>query len=375
MSASRSALHALDAVEAGTRLDRARALLLATDAPLEALLGSADRARARLHRAGEVTYVVDRNVNYSNVCSSVCVFCAFYRPPGDAEGYVLAYDEIFRKIEETIEHGGSGILMQGGLHPDLPLRWYTDLFREIKARYPGFYLHCLSPTEIHGLTEVTGLDARAVLAALKEAGLDSIPGGGGEILVDEFRRKRRSSCNAEEWLSISRAAHALGIPTTATMMFGMGETIEQRVLHLERLRELQDDTRGFIAFIPWTFQPDNTPLGKAIPTRVPLDEYMRWLALARLYLDNIANIQVSWLTQGLDGGRRGLRAGANDVGSTMIEENVISKAGAHHSATEATLRGLIEECGFRPVLRNAGYKRLDPAARTGSATAARANGH
>jgi cyclic dehypoxanthinyl futalosine synthase len=317
----------------------------------------ADRLRERLHPDGVVTYVVDRNINYSNVCTSVCIFCAFYRKPGSREGYLLSREEIFRKVEETLALGGSGILMQGGLHPDLPLSWYTGLLSALKERYP-IHLHCFSPTEIHGLAEITGLTYREVLRELRSAGLDSLPGGGGEILVDEIRRKRRSKCNSEEWLSVMEEAHRQEIPTTATMMMGMGETGRQRLLHLERIRALQERTGGFISFIPWTFQPDNTPLGKIIPDRLPVEEYLRWLAIARLYLVKIPNLQVSWLTQGIEGGRQGLRSGANDMGSVMIEENVITPAGATHRATERLLSETILSAGFTPVRRNAAYRRL-----------------
>jgi cyclic dehypoxanthinyl futalosine synthase len=333
--------------------------LAVPDAELRRL---ADRFRAALHPDGVVTYVVDRNINYSNVCTSICNFCAFYRSPGEEGGYVLSHEEIFRKVEETIELGGSGILMQGGLHPDLPLDWYTSLLRALKTRY-RIHLHCFSPTEVLGLSEVTGLSAREVLQALKEAGLDSMPGGGGEILVDEVRRKRRSKVDSAEWLSIMEIAHELAIPTTATMMFGHGEKPIHRLQHLEKIRALQDRTRGFIAFIPWNFQPDNTPLGKAFPERMGGDEYLRWLALSRLYLDNIPNLQVSWLTQGLEVGKLGLRSGANDLGSTMIEENVIRPAGACHEATEDVLRRAIAEAGFTPAVRNAAYVRLRPSGR------------
>jgi cyclic dehypoxanthinyl futalosine synthase len=337
------------------RLDEWRAVLpVLEDGELRSL---ADRFRARLHPDGVVTYVIDRNINYSNVCTSICNFCAFYRSPGEDGGYVLSHDDIFRKVEETIELGGSGILMQGGLHPDLPLEWYTGLLSALKRRY-GIHLHCFSPTEIFGLSEVTGLSAREVLAALKSAGLDSMPGGGGEILVDEIRRKRRSKVDSRQWLEIMEVAHELGLPTTATMMFGHGETEEQRLLHLDRIRELQDRTGGFVSFIPWNFQPDNTPLGKVYPERMGGGEYLRWLAISRLYLDNIRNLQVSWLTQGLEVGKLGLRSGANDLGSTMIEENVIRPAGARHEATDVVLRRAITEAGFTPVLRNAAYVRL-----------------
>ena len=317
----------------------------------------ADEVRERLHPEGLVSYVIDRNINYSNVCTCVCNFCAFYRPPGHEEGYVLSYDEIFEKVEETLELGGSGILMQGGLHPDLPLDWYTGLMRELKARF-DVHLHCFSPPEILGFQEVTGLSYRDILVALKDSGLDSIPGGGGEILVDEIRRKRRTKCDSQEWLDIMEIAHEVGFPTTATMMFAMGETEGHRLAHLEKIRQLQDRTGGFVSFIPWTFQPDGTPLGRLIPDRLPVDDYLRWLAISRLYLDNIPNVQVSWLTQGIEGGRRGLHAGANDIGSIMIEENVISPAGAKHRADERLLRDTIEAAGFRPIKRNAAYRWL-----------------
>ncbi len=323
-------------------------------AELEELAG---RFRERLHPDRVVTYVVDRNINYSNVCTSICNFCAFYRSPGEEGGYVLEYEDIFRKVEETLALGGSGVLMQGGLHPDLPLEWYTKLLRELKQRY-GIHLHCFSPTEILGLMEITGQSAKEILVALKEAGLDSMPGGGGEILIDEVRRKRRSKVNSEEWLDIMAAAQEIGLPTTATMMFGHGERLEHRLQHLEKIRALQDRTGGFVSFIPWNFQPDNTPLGRVVSDRVGPDEYILWLSVARLYLDNIPNLQVSWLTQGLEVGERALRGGANDLGSTMIEENVIKPAGAEHEATEDVLRRTIVNAGFTPCLRNAAYRRL-----------------
>lgn len=318
----------------------------------------ADRLREALHPDRVVTYVVDRNINYSNVCVSVCSFCAFYRKPGSPEGYILSYEEIFRKVEEMLELGGSGILMQGGLHPDLPLEYYTGLLRELKRRYK-IHLHCFSPPEIDHLAKITGLGVEGVLRRLREAGLDSLPGGGGEILVDEIRRKRRTHCTSDEWLHVMDVAHSMGIPTTATMMFGYGETRDHRLMHLEKLRQLQDRNPGFVAFIPWTLQPDNTPIGKKYPNRVPAEEYLRWLAIARLYLDNIPNVQVSWLTQGLEVGRRGLHYGANDMGSTMIEENVITPAGARHRATEQMLRDAIIAEGFIPCKRRADYVRLE----------------
>jgi cyclic dehypoxanthinyl futalosine synthase len=332
------------------------------EADTEDLRRLADDLRRELHPDNVVTYVVDRNINYSNVCFSVCNFCAFYRKPGHPEGYVLSYDEIFEKVEEMIELGGSGILMQGGLHPDLPMDYYTGLLRQLKQRY-GIHLHCFSPTEIYGMSKTFGMSYEQVIRELKDAGLDSIPGGGGEILVDEIRRRRRTECNGQEWLDVMETAHQLGVKTTATMMIGYGETLDHRLQHLEMLRQLQERSlksapASFVSFIPWTFQPDNTPIGKIIPDRMPGEEYLRWLALARLYLNNIPNVQVSWLTVGLKDGRRGLHFGANDIGSTMIEENVISKAGANHKATEQMLVNVIIEEGFEPVKRKADYARI-----------------
>ncbi len=344
-------------LEAGGRLNYEEWKTLEDSTPTAEFGRLADNLRSALHPDDVVTYVVDRNVNYSNVCVSVCSFCAFYRKPGSPEGYVHSYDEIFQKVEEMIELGGSGVLMQGGLHPDLSLDYYTGLLRELKTRYK-IHLHCFSPPELDHLAKITGLGVEGLLRELRDAGLDSIPGGGGEILVDEIRSKRRTHCNTEEWLNVMDVAHTLGIPTTATMMFGMGETRDHRLMHLERLRELQDRNPGFVSFISWTLQPDNTPIGKRFPDRISGDEYLRWLAIGRLYLSNIPNVQVSWLTQGLDVGRQGLHYGANDLGSTMIEENVITPAGANHRATEMMLREAIVAEGFRPVKRRADYVRL-----------------
>jgi cyclic dehypoxanthinyl futalosine synthase len=337
-------------------------LRVINEAATEDLRHLADALRKQYHPDDVVTYVVDRNINYSNVCFSVCNFCAFYRKPGDKEGYVLSYEEMYEKVEEMIEIGGSGVLMQGGLNPELSLDWYKNLLRELKTRY-GIHLHCFSPTEVYGMAKTFGMSYAEVIAELKEAGLDSIPGGGGEILVDEIRRKRRTECNAQEWLDAMEAAHQADLATTATMMIGYGETLEQRIQHLEKLFQLQARSlaagkTGFVSFIPWTFQPDNTPIGKIIPDRLSAEEYLRWLALGRLYLHNIPNVQVSWLTVGLADGRRGLHFGANDIGSTMIEENVISKAGANHKATEELLVNVIREEGFTPVQRKADYRRL-----------------
>ncbi len=360
---NQSVVGLLDRIAKGDSLAEDEWICVINEAETEDLSFLADDLRCRLHPDNIVTYVVDRNINYSNVCFSVCNFCAFYRKPGSSDGYVLSYDEIFKKVEEMIELGGSGILMQGGLHPDLPLDYYTNLLRELKGRY-GIHLHCFSPTEIYGMSKTFGMTYEGIIRELKDAGLDSIPGGGGEILVDEIRKKRRTECNGQQWLDVMEAAHQLGIKTTATMMIGYGESVRHRIQHLELLRKLQDRSlksapASFVSFIPWTFQPDNTPLGKVVPNRMAGDEYLRWLALSRLYLRNIPNLQVSWLTVGLKDGRRGLHSGANDIGSTMIEENVISKAGANHKATEAMLVDVIIEEGFRPLKRKADYTRLE----------------
>jgi cyclic dehypoxanthinyl futalosine synthase len=345
-------------IESRDRLSLDEWKVVEDQAATEALGRLADQFRKALHPDDVVTYVVDRNINYSNVCVSVCTFCAFYRKPGSPEGYVHSYESIYEKVEEMLELGGSGVLMQGGLHPDLPLDYYTGLLSQLKARYK-IHLHCFSPPEIDHLAKITGLGVEGVLKELRAAGLDSIPGGGGEILVDEIRRKRRTHCNSQEWLNVMDVAHSLGIPTTATMMFGYGETRDHRLIHLERIRELQDRNPGFVSFIAWTLQPDNTPIGKRFPDRIDGEEYLRWLAIARLYLDNIPNVQVSWLTQGLDVGRQGLHYGANDLGSTMIEENVITPAGAHHRATEMILREAIIAEGFTPCKRRADYVRVE----------------
>jgi cyclic dehypoxanthinyl futalosine synthase len=349
----------LEGIYHGDRPAADRWLDLIRHAPLEELLEVADRLRADLHPDNAVSYVIDRNVNYSNVCTSVCTFCAFYRPPGHPEGYVHDYETLYRKVEEMIALGGSGVLMQGGLNPDLPLEWYETLLHELKTRY-GIHLHCFSPPEILNFSRVSKLSVREVLTRLKAAGLDSIPGGGGEILVNEFRKRRRTECTGDEWLAIMETAHDLGIPTTATMMYGMGETDEHRLEHLRLLDEVQRRTNGFIAFIPWTLQPDFVPIGKAFPDRIEPEPYLRWFAASRLYLRTIKNFQVSWLTQGFDVARRALHGGANDLGSIMIEENVVSAAGANYRATERTLISLILEEGFTPRKRNAAYHPLPP---------------
>ncbi len=307
-----------------------------------------------------MTYIIDRNVNYTNVCVARCAFCAFYRPVGSSEGYVLAFDEIFRKIDETIAVGGGQLLLQGGHNPDLPITWYEDLFRSVKARYPSFRLHALSPPEIVHISRLSQLAVPDVIGRLVAAGLDSIPGGGAEILVDRVRRLLHchGKATADEWLDVMRHAHAAGLRTTATMMYGTVETLEERLEHLFRLRELQDETRGFTAFITWSYQPEHTELAGTEATGV---EYLRTLAAARLVLDNFDNLQASWVTQGGKVGQLSLGFGANDMGSVMIEENVVRAAGAAFCMDELEIVRNIEDAGFTPKRRNMHYEVLgDP---------------
>jgi cyclic dehypoxanthinyl futalosine synthase len=312
--------------------------------------------RRKLHPENVVSYIIDRNINYTNVCTEYCSFCAFYRPVGHAEGYVHPKEVIFDKIRETIELGGTGILMQGGLHPDLKIEWYEDLLRSIKQRF-DIWRHCFSAPEIVNIAQVSGLTLHDTIARLRDAGLDSIPGGGAEILDDEVRyRISRLKCNTQDWIDVHTTAHRLGMRTTATMMFGAGESIEHRMNHFDVVRRIQEETGGFTAFIPWPFQRENTSLGRFVKQEATAVEYLKMLALSRVYLDNILNIQSSWVTPGLKTCQLGLRFGGNDVGSIMIEENVVSAAGAHHCATEEELRRLIRDAGFIPKQRDTLYR-------------------
>ena len=317
---------------------------------------AADEIRQRRHPDHVVTYIIDRNINYTNVCNVVCTFCAFYRRPGAPDTYVRTIDEICEKIDETIALGGTGVLMQGGLHPDFGVEWYEDLLRTLSAKYPGFQLHCFSPPEIHNLHLISGLDYETIMQRLKDAGLYSLPGGGAEILDDEVRKRVATKCTTDEWLEVMRAVHKVGLRSSATMMFGIGDRIEHRVNHLRRIRDLQDETGGFFAFIPWTFQRENTALGRKIKDEPTGLDYLKMLSVSVLFLDNIENFQSSWLTQGLRLGQVALRFGANDMGSIMIEENVVSAAGAHNRASEEMLRYLIKEAGFIPQQRDILYQ-------------------
>lgn len=345
----------LDKAVAGERLTPAEGLQLLESHDLTALGVAADAVTRRLHPEPIRTYNIDRNINYTNICTAVCDFCAFYRKPKDAEGYVLPREELLTKIEETVQLGGEQILMQGGLHPDFKLEWYEELLHDIKSRFPQVNVHGFSPPELHHFTKVNKLPLRTVLSRLKEAGLGSVPGGGAEILVDRVRSEfTRGKVMTDDWLNVMRVWHELGGKSSVTMMFGSIETLAERIEHLERVRQLQDETGGFTAFICWTFQPDNTDLAKIPPAGS--FEYLKTQAVARLYLDNVPNIQSSWVTQGRRIGQLALLYGANDMGSLMIEENVVAEAGTVHYLTLDEIRDSITELGYTPRQRNVFYE-------------------
>jgi cyclic dehypoxanthinyl futalosine synthase len=317
---------------------------------------AANRLRNKKNDLRVATYQIDRNINYTNFCTEYCSFCAFYRPMGAKDGYVLSNEVIFQKIEEMLDLGGTGILLQGGLNTDLPLSYYENLLRALREKYPQVHLHCFSAPEILCIAEVSGLSVRDTISRLMDAGLASIPGGGAEILDDEIRsRISRLKCTADEWEEMHRTAHALGLRTTATMMFGCGEEYRHRVNHLERLRRIQEDTGGFTAFIPWMFAPENTPLGKRVPQATAAD-YLKTLAISRLYLDNVDHIQSSWLTPGIKICQVGLQFGADDVGSILIEENVVYAAGVRNRTNEDELRRIIADAGYIPAQRDTLYR-------------------
>jgi cyclic dehypoxanthinyl futalosine synthase len=302
------------------------------------------------------TYQIDRNINYTNFCTEYCSFCAFYRPLGAKDGYLLSFEAIYQKIDEMLELGGTGVLLQGGLHPDLRVEYYETLLRSLKQKYPQVHLHCFSAPEILCIAEVSGLSVRDTIARLQDAGLDSIPGGGAEILDDEIRaRISRLKCTSDEWENMHRAAHSLGMRTTATMMFGCGEEPRHRANHLARVRRIQEETGGFTSFIPWIFAPENTPLGKKVPEATAVD-YLKTLAISRLFLDNIDHIQSSWLTPGIKVCQVGLQFGADDVGSILIEENVVYAAGVRNRTNEEELRRIISDAGYMPAQRDTLYR-------------------
>jgi cyclic dehypoxanthinyl futalosine synthase len=340
----------------GKRITVAEGLQLAEEADLHQLGFLADAVKRRLHPEPLITYVVDRNINYTDICISACKFCAFFKAPEDQSGYVLTNEELGLKIEETKALGGTQILLQGGLHPDKPLEFYEDMLRFIKSH--DIHIHGFSPPEVCHFASLSGLSVHDVIVRLQKAGLDSIPGGGAEIHNDRVRSESAPrKCSADEWLGVMEEAHKLGMRTTATMMFGHIESMAERLEHLDRLRQLQDKTGGFTAFIPWPFQPANTVLDY-LPTATAV-EYLKMLALSRIYLDNFANIQASWVTQGPKIAQISLFFGANDFGSTMIEENVVAAAGVGFRLTEKEIRHLVEGAGFVPRQRTMDYTLLE----------------
>src|SRR2546430_1083515 len=348
----------LDKAAAGDRLTFAEGVKLFECNDLPALGRAADAVTRRLHPEPYRTYNIDRNINYTNVCAAVCDFCAFFRKTGDADAYVLPREELYKKIEETIALGGDQALLQGGNHPSLKLEWYEELLRDLKSRYPAFNLHAFSAPEIWNFTKINKLPLREVLTRLKAAGMGSLPGGGGEILVDRVRQAITvNKCLTDDWLEVHRVWHQLGGRSTCTMMFGHVETRAERIETLERLRQLQDETGGFTAFICWTFQPQHTAMAE-VPS-AGAHEYLKTQAIARLYLDNIPNIQSSWVTQGPKIGQLALFFGANDMGSLMIEENVVASAGTVHYLTLEQIKGAIREAGYLPRHRNVFYERID----------------
>lgn len=346
-------MHEIDhKILAGERVSVAEAMNLAQGADLYRLGFLANAVRKRLHPEPLVTYVIDRNINYTDICVSACKFCAFFKAPEDETGQVLTFSELGQKIEETLALGGTQILLQGGLHPDKPLEFYEEMLTFIKGK--GIHIHGFSPPEICHFAKLSSLTIREVLLRLLRAGLDSIPGGGAEILCERVRQEiSPRKCGADQWIAVMEEAHGLGMRTTATMMFGHVETMVDRLEHLSRIRELQDRTGGFTAFIPWPFQPDNTALSHLAKTSA--FSYLRMLALARIFLDNVDNIQASWVTQGPKIAQVSLFFGANDFGSTMIEENVVAAAGVHFRLSEAEIRDLVLGAGFTPRQRLMDY--------------------
>jgi cyclic dehypoxanthinyl futalosine synthase len=362
VSLNREAL--TERVLAGERISSAEAVQL-YQLPLEELGVLADERRRQAKRSSYngrgnriVTYIVDRNINYTNVCNVYCKFCAFYRTERDEDHYVLSFEQLDQKLDELSAAGGIQILMQGGHHPKLRFEWYIDLLRHIRARYPHINIHGFSPPEFQHFAETFQMPLREVISEFKNAGLGSIPGGGGEILVDRVRKKISPlKINSDEWLEVMQVAHELGLKSSATMMFGHVETIEDRVEHLQRIRAQQDKSAGFTAFICWTFQPQHTVLKIDNPTGVA--EYLRTQALARIFLDNIENIQSSWVTQGPEIGQVALKYGANDFGSVMMEENVVSSAGTTFRLNAAQIESLIRDAGYEPRRRNNWYELLN----------------
>ncbi len=346
----------LERTLAGERLSSADAGTLLASPDLLEIGAAADTIRRGKNPPDVATYLIDRNINYTNVCVYRCKFCAFYRPDGAPDAYVLSWDEIGKKLQETLDLGGTGVLLQGGVHAKLPFSFYEEMFRFIRKNFPTIHLHALSAPEVYFLQKMTRQPMREVVARLRDAGLQSIPGGGAEILEDSVRKEIWSLTKApvEKWVEVHESAHALGMRTTATMMFGVGETLEQRVFHMQVVRDLQDRAGGFTAWIPWTFQEENT----ALDGKVRLaggHENLKTLAVSRLFLDNITHVQGSWVTQGTKIGQTSLAFGADDLGSIMIEENVVAAAGAHNRMTQADMERIIAEAGYAPMQRRTLY--------------------
>jgi len=353
----------LRSVLQGQRLSEEAALALFERCDVLSLGGVADEIRKRLHPEPIISYVVDRNINYTNICISRCSFCAFYRSAGASDAYVLSRRQLFQKIKETIGLGGTQILLQGGLHPDLRLQFYCDMLRFIKREFT-IHIHGFSPPEIIHFARLNSMSIAEIISRLRAAGLDTIPGGGAEILSERVRSEMSPhKCSADEWLRVMKIAHEMGMRTTATMMFAHSENYAERVEHLSKIRQLQDETKGFTAFIPWTFQPFNTRLGGMPVFGV---EYLKTLAISRIFLDNILNIQASWVTQGSKIAQLALRFGANDLGSTMIEENVVRAAGVSYRMSLSEMKGLIADAGFQPRQRDCYYNFIDGVSEKGN---------
>ncbi len=341
----------------GRPIDRQQALYLLNQADLLEVGKLADGIRKKKHAHGRVTFVIDRNVNYTNVCESKCKFCAFYRNAEDSDAYTLDYETIFAKVQELVDHGGTQLLMQGGLHPTLQIDWFEELFRQLKQRFPQVQIHSLSPAEVIHIARLSNLTMEDCLQRMQAAGLASVPGGGAEVLVDDVRQEiSPNKIGWQQWASVMEAAHGLGMRTTATMMFGSKETPADIVEHLFRIREIQERTGGFTAFIPWTFQPDNTELGGETASGI---EYLKVLALSRIVLDNVENIQASWVTQGARMAQVALFFGANDLGGTMLEENVVAAAGCSFRMSTEEVVELARGAGFVPARRTTEYQILE----------------
>lgn len=370
MTLSSDITRLLEKSVAGERLTPAEGLKILESHDLIAIGLAANAVTKRLHPGPFRTYNIDRNINYTNACTAVCDFCAFYRPPGHEEVYVLPQEVILKKIEETVALGGDQILLQGGLHPKLKLEWYEEMLRDIKRHFPQVNIHGFSPPELFHFGKLNHMPLEDVLARLKAAGLGSLPGGGGEILVDRVRKEMtRGKVLTDDWLNVHRVWHRLGGRSTATMMFGHIETLAERIEHFERVRQLQDETGGLTAFISWTFQPDHTEMSHIPPAGA--FEYLKTQAVSRLYLDNVPNIQSSWVTQGEQIGQMALHFGANDMGSLMIEENVVAQAGTVHHLTLDAIKQCIREAGYVPRQRNVFYEFIDDAERAEAEVVAR----